>query len=718
MTMTKTRVTARQDSSRPGLRQILTPLLLMISLALVTGAANAALPDKPQNMPLKPDKDHETANVHIARQLMVSHYRKQAIDGQLSERVFEAYLKALDPQRLYFLASDIESFASYRFRLDGALKTGQLDPAYTIYNRFQERLIDRLKYQLALVEGGLDKLDFTKNESIENDRAQSPWLASLEEQNDVWRKRVKNAALGLELGGKKLEEVQELLQKRYQSQLNRAYQTRSEDVFQSYMNAFAGVYDPHTSYFSPQTSENFNINMSLSLEGIGAVLQTDNDYTKVLRLVPAGPAAKQGQLQTSDRIVGVGQGASGEIVDVVGWRLDEVVALIRGPAKSVVRLQVIPSDSKDDSQTRIINIVRDKVKLEEQAAQSQLLELERNGKKYRFGVIDIPAFYADFKGAQSGDPEYRSTTRDVRHLIEEMQTKGKLDGLIIDLRNNGGGSLQEANMLTGLFIKDGPTVQIRGANNRVEQMDDPDPELVYGGPLIVMINRLSASASEIFAGAIQDYERGVVIGSQSFGKGTVQSVKPLNHGQLKLTQAKFYRVSGGSTQHKGVVPDLLVPSSIDHKEIGEDALPEALPWDFIKEAEHGRYGLTRQIIAQLAAAHDDRFQQHPEYKVLLEEIAWLEEQRDKKTFSLNREIRLQEQKQTSEKQLALVNKRRAARNEKPFASKEEWEAFEKARADEETKAKEIDFVTQESGEVLIDLIGIQQVFAAKPVATP
>ncbi|MCP5160394.1 MAG: carboxy terminal-processing peptidase [Hahellaceae bacterium] len=698
------------STGKRGIKNIFSPILL--TFAFVSASSCAAIADNELSK-LVPDAEQETANVHIARQFMVSHYRKQPIDSQLSERVFNSYLKALDPQKLYFLAADIQSFEPYRFRLDGALKTGQLDPAFTIYNRFQERLIERLKYQIELVNAGLDKLDFNKQETIENDREQSPWLTTLDAQNDLWRKRVKNAALALELSGKALPEAQESLKKRYESQLNRVYQTRSEDAFQIYMNAFAGVYDPHTNYFSPQTSENFNINMSLSLEGIGAVLQTDNEYTKVIRLVPAGPASKQGQLQTSDRIVGVGQGEDGEVVDVVGWRLDEVVALIRGPAKSIVRLQIIPSDSKDDSQTRMINIVRDKVKLEEQAAQSQVLEVDRNGKKYRMGVIDIPAFYADFRGAQNGDPEYRSTTRDVRRLLNEMNAQGPLDGLIIDLRNNGGGSLQEANMLTGLFIKDGPTVQIRGANDKIDVMEDPDPELVYGGPLVVMVNRLSASASEIFAGAIQDYGRGVILGSQSFGKGTVQSVKPLNHGQIKLTQAKFYRISGGSTQHKGVMPDLLVPSAIDSKEIGEDALPEALPWDYIKEAPHTRYGLNHDILAQLAARHDDRFQQKLEYKILLEEISWLETQREKRPLSLNRETRLQEQKQATEKHLSLVNKRRLAKGELPFANKDEWEAFEKAQANDTNKKKELDFVIQESGEVLVDLIGIQNTVASQ-----
>jgi len=653
------------------------------------------------------NKDQQAASIHVSRQLLLSHYRKQAIDKALSERIFENYLDSLDGQRIYFLTGDIESFEPYRHRLDGALKTGQLDPGFNIYNRYQQRVIERLQHLISMIDNGIDKLDFKKDESLLTDRKEQQWLSSKEELDDLWRKRLKSAVLALKLNGKTDKEIVKSLKTRYESQLNRVLQARAEDAFQAYMNAFTGVYDPHTTYFSPRTSENFNINMSLSLEGIGAVLQSDNEYTKVLRLVPAGPAAKQGQLRPADRIVGVGQGKDGEVVDVVGWRLDEVVDLIRGPKHSIVRLEVIPSGSQDENHTKIINISRDKVKLEEQAAQSQIIEIEKDGKKHRIGVIDLPAFYADFKAMQEGDPNYKSTTRDVKNLLKELEKDG-IDGLVIDLRNNGGGSLQEANMLTGLFIEEGPTVQIRNSRDRVDVMKDPDPELVYGGPLVVLVNRMSASASEIFAGAIQDYGRGVVMGSQTFGKGTVQSVRSLNHGQIKITQAKFYRVSGGSTQHKGVMPDILLPSAIDKTEIGEDSLPEALPWDAIAPVEHTKYTSTTDSLDQLISRHDARFHATADYKLLLEQIAFLNERRENKTLSLNEADRKKLKLALDAKQLELINKSRAIKGEEPYASMDEKEKADEALAAAPKKEKELDYVAKESGEVILDLIELNQ----------
>lgn len=659
--------------------------------------------------PLVPDKEQQAASIHVSRQLLLSHYRKQPIDRVLSERIFENYLNALDSQRIYFLASDVESFEPYRYRLDGALKTGQLEPGFNIYNNYEKRVIERLTYLLKMLDAGIDKLDFNKNESLQTDRKDSPWLTTKEEMDDLWRKRLKSAVLSLKLSGKTDEEIMKTLRTRYESQLNRVLQTRSEDAFQAYMNAFTGVYDPHTAYFSPRTSENFNINMSLSLEGIGAVLQSDNEYTKVLRMVPAGPADKQGQLSPADRIVGVGQGKTGEIVDVIGWRLDEVVDLIRGPKHSTVRLEVIPAGTKDENQTKVISIVRDKVKLEEQAAQSKVMEIEKDGMTKRIGVIDIPAFYADFKAMQEGDPNYKSTTRDVKNLLKELETEG-IDGLVIDLRNNGGGSLQEANMLTGLFIKEGPTVQIRNSRG-VDVLKDPDPELVYGGPLVVLVNRMSASASEIFAGAIQDYGRGVIMGSQTFGKGTVQSVRSLNHGQIKITQAKFYRVSGASTQHKGVIPDIELPSTIDKAEIGEDALPEALPWDAIEPVEHTKYTSTSDILDQLKGRHEARFNATPEYKLLLEQIEFLKERRETTTLSLNAAERERLQQELDKKQLELINKSRVIKGEKPFKTIEEKEEHDNELAANPKKDKELDFVAKEGAEVILDLIEFNQRFA-------
>jgi carboxyl-terminal processing protease len=532
-----------------------------------------------------------------------------------------------------------------------------------------------------------------------------PWAQTIDELDDIWRRRIKSAVLAMKLDGTPLEETKETLTKRYKNQLKRTLQARSEDAFSVYMNSFTAVYDPHTTYFSPRSSENFNINMSLSLEGIGAVLQADNEFTKVVRLVPGGPAHKQGQLSTADRIVGVAQGESGEMIDVIGWRLDEVVDLIRGPKHSIVRLKVIPSESNVETKTEIVNITRDRVKLEEQAASSSTLDIDRDGKLNHIGVITLPTFYADFKAMQEGDPNYKSTTRDVITLLNDLQNEKPLDGLVIDLRGNGGGSLDEANQLTGLFIDQGPTVQIRSASNRVEVLEDPDPALVYGGPLIVLVDRLSASASEIFAGAIQDYGRGLIMGSPTFGKGTVQSVRPLNHGQLKITQAKFYRISGASTQHKGVVPDVFLPDTYDEDQVGEDSLEHALKWDSIDAVEHQFFNVAQDYSELLMTKHKYRMNANQEYKLLLEEIEFLNSQRDKKQLTLNETIRKAEDEELDKTRLSLINKRRSLKNLENFKSLDEWNKFEEQDTlDNYNKAKDPDFIIKESAEVLVDLI--------------
>ncbi len=662
---------------------------------------------------LQPTSAQVAASRNVARSLEYGHYRSQRLDETLSSKIFDSYLKNLDSQRLYFLASDIEEFEKYRNRLDVALKSGQLDAAFTIYNRFQTRMVERLQFLTSRLDKGLDNLDLSGQEYILIDREEQPWATSSKALDELWEKRLKSAVLGIKLSGKSLDEARDTLKKRYQSQLNKTLKTKSEDVFQVYMNAFTGVYDPHTQYFSPRVSENFNINMSLSLEGIGAVLQSDNDFTKVVRLVPAGPADKGGQLKPADKIVGVGQGAQGEIVDVVGWRLEDVVDLIRGPKRSVVRLQVVAAGASNENDTKLINIVRDQVKLEEQAAQKQILDVQRGDQQYKIGLIDIPTFYADFRAMQAGDPNYRSTTRDVRKLVEELKQE-KVDGVIIDLRNNGGGSLQEAISLTGLFIKDGPTVQVKTADQEVRIYEDPDADIVYKGPLAVMVNRMSASASEIFAGAIQDYGRGLILGDQTFGKGTVQSVRNLVHGQLKITEAKFYRISGGSTQHKGVIPDIAFPTMINTQEIGEDALPEALEWDKIKGVPFDPYGTYETLASQLNQQHEARMSSSPEFQLLLDEISFIRDNREQKQISLNEKERIKEKEQLQARQLAIANKRRVLKGEPQFKNFAELEAFEEKRASESpSKLREVDFLSRESGEILVDAIELNQQMVAK-----
>ena len=662
---------------------------------------------------LVPDRDQVESSLHVARNLSLSHYRKQPINKELSEKIYEHYLSALDPSRLYLLQSDIDEFETYRFKLDSAIKTGQLSPAFKIFNRYQARVIERLEKQISFIDKKITNINFKKDEFIEVDRSKLSWEKSVEALDDVWRRRIKSTVLAMKLDGTPIEEAKETLAKRYKNQLKRTLQARSEDAFSTYMNSFTAVYDPHTSYFSPRSSENFNINMSLSLEGIGAVLQADNEFTKVVRLVPGGPAHKQGQLGTADRIVGVAQDDEGEMIDVIGWRLDEVVDLIRGPKHSIVRLKVIPSESQTETKTEVIKITRDKVKLEEQAASSTTLDIDRDGKSNHIGVITIPTFYADFKAMQEGDPNYKSTTRDVIKLLSDLQQEKALDGLVVDLRGNGGGSLDEANQLTGLFIDQGPTVQIRSASNRVEVLEDPDPELVYGGPLIVLVDRLSASASEIFAGAIQDYGRGLIMGSPTFGKGTVQSVRPLNHGQLKITQAKFYRISGASTQHKGVVPDVILPDTYDKDQVGEDALEHALKWDSIDAVEHQFFNVSQSYSEKLMVKHQVRMNANEEYKLLLEEIEFLNSQRDKKQFTLNESLRKTEDAALDKTRLSLVNKRRSLKNLQSFDTLEDWKKFEEKEVLENyNKAKEPDFVIEESAEVLLDLIKQKEILTA------
>lgn len=685
-----------------------------LTLALFVAApalafAKAEIPDAYQ--PVAPTIEQARANILIARQLQFTHFRDLSINEEVSGEVLDDYLDYLDGQRIYLTQKDIDTISPVRDELATALKTGHLQPAFDIYNLVQERVIDRLNFALNLLDKGIGSLDFSKNESIQLDRAKADWEPDKAALDALWVKRVKNAVLAQRLNGTDDETIADNLRQRYEGQLKRVYQARSEDAFQAYMNAFTGVWDPHTSYFSPRVSENFNINMSLSLEGIGAVLQSDNEYTKVVRLVPGGPASKQGQLKPADRIVGVGQDGE-KPKNVIGWRLDEVVDLIRGPRNSTVSLEVIPANATDESVTKTINIKRDKVKLEEQSASKDVLHIQQNGKDYTVGVITLPTFYADFQAMQAGDPNYKSTTRDVRKLLDELKQE-KIDGLVIDLRNNGGGALQEANDLVGLFIDQGPTVQVRNANNEVQVLEDEDPSVAYDGPMVVLVNRMSASASEIFAGAIQDYGRGLVVGSQTFGKGTVQAVRPLNHGQLKITQSKFYRISGGSTQHKGVIPDIEIPTRIDKSRIGEDALEHALPWDQIEAVPHTRYFDFSHILSTLRDRHDARFAKSPDFKLLQREIDFLNEQRKQSTVSLNETKRKAQYEQLEQTQLAIANARRQLNGETPFESLDALEKWQDEQAaDPDSAENDADFLLKEGGHIMADMVDLDRKMAS------
>lgn len=661
--------------------------------------------------PLSPTPEMSRTSIKVIDLLKGWHYQHLDINDELSSKLLDRYLADLDRSRSYFLQSDIDEFEKLRLRFDEDLKSGDLSSAYLIFNRYRQRMNERVSYMLAMLDKGLDKLDFSKFESLDLDREESPWPTDTAELDDLWRKRLKNAVLVLRLADKTDEEIAEKLKARFNNQLKRSRQFKEADVFQIYMNAFTGMYDPHTQYFNPRTSENFNINMKLSLEGIGAVLQTEDIHTKVLRLVPAGPADNAGQLKPTDRIVGVGQGKNGSIVDVVGWRLDDVVDLIRGPKGSTVRLEILAGNAKSNGATKTISIVRDTVKLAEQSAKKEIIEVDHEGQKIRIGVIDIPAFYSDFRAQQAGDPEYKSTTRDVRKLLESLN-KEDIQGLIVDLRDNGGGSLQEAISLIGLFIKTGPTVQIRNSEGEIQVLGDRDPSVTYEGPMAVIVNRMSASASEIFAGAIQDYQRGIVLGGRTFGKGTVQSLQPLGRAQLKLTQSKFYRITGASTQNRGIIPDIAFPEEYDLEDIGESALPNALPWDNIATVRYPKYGNTTEIIEQLRSKHAQRTSNTPAFGYLVDRRKYEDSLKAKTKFSLNESIRRIENSQLERTRLQLENERRASIGKEPLTSfKEPTE--ENQEAENNTGIDPDDPLLTETAKVLGDYIGLDIPVVAK-----
>ena len=617
----------------------------------------------------------------LVRKLETGHYSRLRFDDSLSSRLLDTYLKSLDPSRSFLYKSDVEAFESLRHQLDDEFRRGSLNAGFTIFNRYHDRISSRFDKLLAELPDMIAKFDFTVDESLSLEPEKLDWPIGEVEADERWRKEVKNAVLGLKLAGKDEDEILPTLEKRYQNQRNRIAQYNAQDVFMIYANALTRLYDPHTSYMSPHVLENFNINMSLSLEGIGAVLQRQEEHTQVVRLVPAGPADKQGELQPSDRIVAVAQGEDGQFEDVVGWRLDEVVKLIRGAKGTTVRLEVLPAKSVTQDQRKVISIVRNTVKLEEQSAKKDIIEIPRGDRMLKLGVIDIPTFYADFEGKRRGDANFKSTTRDVKGLLDELMAES-VDGIVIDLRGNGGGSLQEANDLVGLFVNRGPTVQVHNASrNRAQVYHTPGMVIFrggkvvntpyYDGPLLVLINRLSASASEIFTGAIQDYQRGIVVGSQSFGKGTVQTLVPLTEGQLKLTEAKFYRISGDSTQHRGVIPDVEFPSRYDPAETGESTLDHALNWDQINPLKHRKYLDIPALVPYLTDIHQARVGTNPDFVYLKDSLELAERADALTSLSLNEKARIALREEREAQSLMIENKRRKAKGLPPLTELED-----------------------------------------------
>ncbi|MCH7965654.1 MAG: carboxy terminal-processing peptidase [Bacteroidetes bacterium] len=591
------------------------------------------------------------------------HYKQIKLNDSLSSIIFDRYIESIDYGKNYLLESDIKSFEQYRYTLDDRLKDGDVLPFYDMFNVFLFRMRDQIIYTDTLLS---KEFDYTIDEEYLINRKDALWAKSRTELNDIWRKRVKNDALNLKLNDKEWEEIQKNLKKRYENYSRILTQYNSEDVFQLAMNSFTASVDPHTNYLSPITSDNFKIDMSLSLEGIGARLQVDDGYTKVVEIIPGGPAFKSKKLHPDDRITAVAQGEDGEFVDVVGWRITDVVQLIRGPKDSVVRLLLLKYDKGLDSEPVELILVRDKVKIEDQSAHSSTVNIMHNGKSSKIGVITIPKFYIDFEAKNKREKNYKSTSHDVKELLNELIDES-VDGMIIDLRNDGGGSLEEAIRVTGLFIEEGPVVQVRDMEGKITVDNDLDPEIVYDGPLAVLVNRFSASASEIFSGAIQNYGRGIIIGENTFGKGTVQNMINLNRltsgkgfklGQVKLTIAKYYRIDGSSTQRMGVIPDIVFPSYVDAIDFGESSEPNALKWDKIESTDYELFSELVSIIPELKKLSEQRRETDSEFDYIREDIEEYKKSIKNNFVSLNEDVRRIKKEEREEKRFQRENERR------------------------------------------------------------
>lgn len=691
----------------------------IIALFSLLACSVFASVDVDQALELEPNMDQRYASSIATRFLTNYHYKRTRLDDDLSSEIFDAYLDLLDPNRIYFLQADIDSFERYRHLMDDSLRHSDLLSAYEIFNLYTTRVLDRVSYSR---ERAQQPFDFNIDEEYRFDREDEPWAKNRQELDELWRLRVKNDYLRLKLTDKEPEKIVETLLERYDNLERRINELNSDDVFQFFMNAFAASIEPHTSYLSARNSENFEISMSLSLEGIGALLGRKNEYTEISRVVPGGPVAKDGRLKAGDRITAVGQGDNGKMVDIIGWRIDDVVELIRGPKDTVVRLEILPEAESVGGPTTTIEIVRDEVKLEEQAATSEIIEVpvaEGSEEVVKVGVIDLPVFYLDFNGRAQNKPDYRSSTRDVRRLIGELEEQGAV-GIIMDLRSNGGGSLLEATTLTGLFIDTGPVVQVRNSSGRISLEEDTEPGMAWEGPLAVLVNRYSASASEIFAAAIQDYDRGLIIGETTFGKGTVQSLLDLDDyasadrpglGQLKLTMAQFFRVNGGSTQNRGVEPDISFPTWGDPDEYGERALNNALPWTSIDPARYQSAGDLNQLAAVTDSRYRERMEGNQEFEWLLSDIAEFNKHADETSVSLLESVGRERIKESEERK----KEREEQRNGGPLLDEEGEMAValdpaladdpdeDDAASDSEEEDEGPDFLLRESARIVADM---------------
>ncbi len=695
----------KQYSISNNIRSFLFTALLL----LLFSAVNADMQTVPASQ-LTPSSKHIRVSELITHILTTYHYKKTDLNDKLSALIYKRYLESLDQNKAYFLKTDIEKFNHYQYKIDDAIIKADLNPAFAIFKRYRQRVDERIKYALNALNADFN---FDLDETYRFDRREDDWAPTKFDLDEFWRKRVKNDVLHLKLTEKDEAEIKKMLQARYNRILTSTLQLDSNDVFQSFINAYTTAIEPHTTYFSPRTSENFDISMRLSLEGIGAVLRGKNDYTQVVKVIAGGPADLSKELKADDKIIGVGQDQAGEIVDVIGWRLDDVVDLIRGPKGTTIRLEVLPKDTGPDGPAKIVTLMRDKIKLEESKASSSIIDIPDS--KTRIGVIDIPTFYIDFAAQAAGKKDYTSTSRDVRKLIKSM-LKENISGLIIDLRGNGGGSLSEALKLTGLFIDKGPIVQTKDASGRVDINYDPESGISYPGPLAVLVDRNSASASEIFAGAIQDYRRGIIIGETTFGKGTVQNVVNLNrftkksdadHGRLKTTIAQFFRVSGGSNQYKGVVPDIIFPTAEDASDQGERGYENALPWDQVNPV---RYHATSAPIDRFNVAkikHEKRIKRHTLFQLLMDDLVLKREASDKKEISLLESKRKIEREKMLAAKKNIQNAMRAEKGLPPLTDTEEDTTTtdtNDTNTTDEIEDEPIDVLLNETANILNDLI--------------
>jgi carboxyl-terminal processing protease len=702
------------------------PIHWLAAGLLLSSAATA----KTDFSPIKPESKHTEESQLVVKLVEKLHYKKSSLDDEFSKEILNKYISTLDPNKMYFLGEDIVGFDRWQTRLDDGLKDGDLKPAYQIFNLFRQRVAEQKAFALQVLE---TDLNFEADESYQWDREKAAWAIDQNELNELWRKKVKNDYLSLKLLDKEPEKIKETLGKRYNVLAKRIADMKSDDVFQYFINSYLSLVEPHTGYMEPITSENFEINMRLSLEGIGAVLGNDGEYTSIQTIVKGGPADLEGSLKSGDKVLAVGQDDEGSFEDVVGWSIEDVVQLIRGEKGSTVRLRVIGEDDSPDTMPKTVSIVRDKVKLEQQAAQHQIYEVKDGKHTRKIGVIDLPTFYLDFAALQSGDADYRSSTRDVKKILNKFEAEG-VQGIIVDLRNNGGGSLYEAIQLSGLFIDKGPVVQTKFSHGKIDIKKDVNPTIAWDGPMVVMVNKLSASASEIFAAAMQDYGRAIIVGNQTYGKGTVQNVMPLNEyindpelnlGQLKMTMGQFFRINGGSTQNRGVIPDIEFPGTPGLEDYGESSYENALPWNSISSSDYTMFDDLSDEISVLRKKYRERSDVNFEFDFLKNEIKRYQEEKDDVTVSLSAATRQQLVEERKARKKARKEKREALlamEQTHPllgevsllFDSKEtlksedtleaEQEAAEEADEDEELF---VDFRLHESARILADLIGLK-----------